>query len=106
MKTSWSNLLSRLGGPYAFSPLMVLLSSPYMIAGLIGTEYQGGGQVEVGAIALIGVAGQLVLWLVFWMASRLRHALENKSPWFYVDVSSRLLQWPSLGVCHSARRQV
>ena len=63
---------------------MVLLSSPYMIAGLIGTEYQGGGQVEVGAIALIGVAGQLVLWLVFWMASRLRHALENKSPWFYL----------------------
>jgi hypothetical protein len=86
VRTSWRDLLDRLGGPYAFSPLMVLLSSPLMIVGLIGTEYQGGGRVEVGAIALIGVAGQLVLWLCFWLASRLDRGDGNTSPWFYLVV--------------------
>lgn len=86
MKSSWRDLLGRLGGPYAFSPLMVVLSSPLMILGLMGTEYQGGGRVEVGAIALIGVAGQLVLWLTFWVASFLEKPKGHASPWFYISV--------------------
>ena len=65
---------------------MVLLSSPLMIIGLIGTEYQGGGRVEVGSIALIGVVGQLVLWLCFWLASFLDRGNGATSPWFYLVV--------------------
>ncbi len=86
MKTSWNDLLGRLGGPYAFSPLMVLLSSPFLILGLIGTEYQGGGRVEVGAVALIGLAGQLVLWLIFWLAALIEKPKGQASPWFYIGV--------------------
>jgi len=86
VKTSWRDLLGRLGGPYAFSPLMVLMSSPLMILGLIGTEYQGGGRVEVGAIALIGVAGQLILWATFWLASLVEKPKGHASPWFYITV--------------------
>lgn len=86
MKTSWHDLLGRLGGPYAFSPLMVLMSSPFLILGLIGTEYQGGGRVEVGAVALIGLAGQLVLWLTFWLAALIEKPKGHASPWFYIGV--------------------
>lgn len=65
---------------------MVLLSSPLMIIGLIGTEYQGGGRVEIGSIALIGVVGQLVLWLCFWLASFFDSGNGATSPWFYLVV--------------------
>lgn len=86
MKTSWNDLLGRLGGPYAFSPLMVLLSAPLLIAGLIATEYQGGGRVEVGAIALVGLAGQLSILVVFVLASFLRKRVGNDSPWYFLAV--------------------
>ena len=86
MRASWNGLLGRLGGPYAFSPLMVFLSAPLLIAGLIATEYQGGGRVEVGSIALIGLAGQLAILVVFLSATFLRNRVGNESPWFFLLV--------------------
>lgn len=63
---------------------MVLLASPLMVAGLLATEYRGGGVGDVGGLLLVGVLGQLVLWVVFLIGSQIREKTGNESPWFFL----------------------
>jgi signal transduction histidine kinase len=63
---------------------MVLLASPLMVAGLVATEYRGGGAQDAGGLLLVGVGGQCVLVLVFLLGSRIREKTGNESPWFFL----------------------
>ena len=65
MRARWQEAFSRLGSRYAASPLLIWISAPPLILGFVATEVRPGlGLADIGVIAGVGVAAQLVLLVV------------------------------------------